>query len=218
MQIIPAVLPVSEQGYQTDIAKLSAVEALAGNWVHIDLMDNKFVPNQSISPLQISKYPVLFTKEAHLMVQRPKIWIEGLTKAGFKRVLFHLESEGIEECLSNAKKRGLEVGLALKHETPLEKLAPYLSKIDTALLLAVVPGFQGQPFIEGVFDKIKETFQLRSKGNYNFKIGVDGAVKDDNIRRIVAAGADYAVVGSFLLKSDDTRENLQKLIKAINGT
>ncbi len=212
VQIIPAVLPTTDRGYNNDFSRLEKTGLF--EWVHIDFMDNKFVPNEGIRPSVTSKYKFTLKKEAHLMVQNPKEWIDELVQADFKRVLFHLESEdNQDECLSYAKTQGLETGLVLKHETPLEKLEPFISKTDIVMLMGVVPGFQGQPFIEGVVDKVKE---VKSK-QWPIKIAVDGAVRDTNIKKLVDAGVDYVIVGSFLLKGD-IEENLERLWEVISGT
>lgn len=209
MQIVPAVLPTSEKGYSNDFSRLERAGLF--EWVHIDFMDNKFVPNEGISPSVMSKYKFNLKKEAHLMVQYPKDWIDQLVKADFKRVLVHLESEdNKDECLSYAKAKGLEAGLVLKHETSLEQLEPFISKTDVVMLMGVVPGFQGQPFIEGVIDKVKE---LKLK-QWPIKIAVDGAVRDTNIKKLVDAGVDYVIVGSFLLKGE-IDDNLEKLWEAL---
>ncbi len=213
IQIIPTVLATSEQQYQQDITRFASVEALKGGWVHLDFMDNKFVPNGGIHPSVTAKYPIPFKKEAHLMVQYPKEWIDELIEAGFERVMLHLEADEIEECIDYIKNKRLEVGLALKHETPLERLMPYIPKIDRVLLMGVVPGFQGQPFIEESLQKIKD-FKLKG---WTIKVGVDGAVRDTNIKQLVDAGVDYMIVGSYLLKGD-IEENLEILWEKIHGS
>lgn len=215
IQIIPTVLAISEEQYREDIMRFAAVDSLKDGWVHLDFMDNKFVPNQGINPVVTSKYIIPFKKEAHLMVQHPKEWLEGLVQAGFKRVFFHLESDDdVDECISRIKDQGLEVGLVLNNETPLENLKPFISKIDVVLLMSVVPGFQGQPFLPEVINKIKEISRLRSKGNYSFRVGVDGGVKNTNIKQLVDAGVDYVIVGSYLLNGD-IEENLESLWEAV---
>lgn len=213
IQIIPGILATSEEQYQKDLNRLSQVTALENSWVHIDFMDNIFVPNLGIEPAVTAKYSTMFKKIAHLMVKNPVESIDKLKKADFKRVLVHIESNNAEECIDKAKDAGLEVGLVLNPKTPVEKTKPFLSKLDTILLMSVVPGFQGQPFEENVFDKIKEAINLREEDNYSFTIGVDGAVKDTNIKDLLNAGIDYVIVGSFLLKGD-IEENLERLWEA----
>lgn len=213
VQIIPTVLATSGQQYQNDISRFASSESLRGGWIHIDLADNKFVPNRSINPKVIGKFPIPFQKEAHLMVTHPKEWIDKLVEVGFKRVIFHIEAEDdIDELIGYIREKRLEVGLAIKNETPIDQLEPYSSKIDVILVMSIVPGFQGQPFIPESFDKIR---QIRSK-NWPVKIGVDGAVKDTNAKELIDAGVDFMIVGSYLLEGD-IDEKLEQLWEAING-
>ena len=212
VQIIPAVLAKTEQDYQNNINKLNQSESLSGGWVHIDFADNKFVQNTTIEPSIIQKYPNNFRKEAHLMVNHPKDWIDQLKEAGFERIIFHLESEDdILLVIEDIKNKGLEVGLAINKETALEKLEPFLDKIDLVLVMSIVPGFQGQPFIPQTLDKVR---QIKSN-NWSVKVGVDGAVRDTNIKEIVESGVDFITVGSYLLKGD-VEENLEMLWEVLN--
>ena len=212
VQIIPAVLAKTEQDYQDNVNKLNQSESFSGGWVHIDFADNKFVQNTTIEPSIIQKYPNNFRKEAHLMVNHPKDWIDQLKEAGFERIIFHLESEDdILLVIEDIKNKGLEVGLAINKETALEKLEPFLDKIDLVLVMSIVPGFQGQPFIPQTLDKVR---QIKSN-NWPVKVGVDGAVRDTNIKEIVESGVDFITVGSYLLKGD-VEENLEMLWEVLN--
>lgn len=213
VQIIPAVLRKTIEEYASDINRLSSCDALKNNWVHIDFADNKFVQNQTISPADASKVSTNFQKEAHLMVSHPKEWIDKLVEVGFKRIIFHIEAEddtlGVIDYI---KSKGLEVGLAIKIDTPIEKLKPFISKIDVVLVMSIIPGFQGQPFIPESLEKIR---QIKSKG-WEVKIAVDGAVNSENAKQLVEAGVDHLTVGSFLLKGD-IDENLETLWEAIQS-
>lgn len=213
VQIIPAILATSEEQYLLVLSKLEKSEALKNGWVHIDFIDGVFLQNETIGAKETGKHPTTLQKEAHLMVEHPKDWIEDLKEAGYKRVFFHMEaSDDIENCIDEIKKAGMETGLVLKHETPLEELDPFVSKIDAVLLMSVVPGFQGQPFIEESLDKVR---QLKLKYP-QVRVGVDGAVKDTNIKQIIDSGVDYVCVGSFLVKGDPD-EGMEKLWEIING-
>lgn len=214
VQIIPAILATSEENYQRDISRYKQAFSFKAGWVHIDFMDNIFVPNKSISASQAAKYKINLHKEAHLMVQDPSSWIDELDSGGFERVLLHLEVENVEEAIEAVKKKGLEVGLAVKNETELTKIVPFLDKLDTILIMGVEPGFQGQKFIPESLDKIREIAKMREDGGFNFKIEVDGALRDDNIKAAVEAGADFVIVGSYLL-SGDIDENLENLWEKI---
>ncbi len=212
IQIIPAILESTEEKFKETLARLESCEALKGDWVHIDFADNKFVQNQTIEPEVVSKFPADFKKEAHLMVSHPKEWINRLADAGFERVIFHIESEdAVDEVIDAIKDKEMEVGLAINMDTPLEKIAPFVTLIDIILVMSIVPGFQGQPFIPEALDRIRE---LKSK-NWLVKVGIDGSVKDTNAKDIVDAGADFMTIGSYLLKGD-IDENLENLWEIIN--
>lgn len=212
VQIIPAILATSEEQYQADLNKLSSAQALKNGWVHIDFADNIFVQNKTIEPETVLKFPTNFRKQAHLMVIRPREWIDRLVKAGFESIIFHIEAEEVAECIGEIKESGLEVGLAINKETPIEKLVQFVDKIDIILVMAIVPGFQGQSLIPETLDKVK---MVKAK-NWPVKLGVDGAVKDTDIKQVVDAGSDFVIVGSYLLKGD-TEENIEKLWEALNG-
>lgn len=213
VQILPAVLSKTEQQYVDDVQRLSACEDLKNGWVHFDFADNIFVPNETIKPAVFKKIPNNFHKEAHLMVVHPKEWIDQLKDAGFERVIFHIESQDdIDEVIDDIKDKGTEAGLAIKMDTPLEKLEPFVNKIDVIMVMSIIPGFQGQPFILKSLDRIR---QIKSKA-WPVKVAVDGSVRDENAKQLVEAGVDHLTVGSFLLKGD-IAENLEKLWEAIRA-
>ena len=246
VQIVPAILSTKEEDFQRDISKYNFSQSLVAGWVHIDFMDGIFVQNKSISPRQSSKYPTNLFKEAHLMVVKPLEWIDDLIEAGFKRIIFHIESENNpQECIDYVKNRGVEVGLAININTPLEKLVPYISKIDLVLVMSIEPGFQKQPFIQESLGRIKElknellrsrtveypaesssvnhsspqqadgVFWFKNK-NWEVRLSVDGGVNDKNAKDLVEAGVDYLVIGSFLLEGD-VEENLENLWTTISA-
>lgn len=211
-EIVPAILDKTAEDFRKHIEQLKASQGFQEGWVHIDFADNKFVPNQTIEPEVISEYPTDLKKEAHLMVDHPLEWIEKLKDAGFDRVVFHFESQDKPEEVVNAvKKAGMEVGIALKPDTSIDSLETLKDKIDQVLVMGIVPGFQGQPFIPETLDKIKN---LKSK-NWPIKISTDGAVRDTNAKSLIDAGVDQLVCGSFLLQGN-IDENLEKLWEAIN--
>lgn len=213
IQIVPSVLATSPQQYLADISKLSSCEGLSKGWVHIDFADNIFVQNKTIESSVIGQFPTPLRKEAHLMVAQPKKWIEGLVKVGIERVIFHIEAEDdTDDCINYIKEKDLEVGLALKSESPIEKLTPFIPKIDMVLLMSIIAGFQGQSFIPKSLDTVRE---LKSKG-WDIQVGIDGGVKDDNIKEVVDAGVDFVIVGSYLLEGN-IDENLENLWEVING-
>lgn len=213
VQIIPAVLATTEKQYLSDITKLEQTPTLKEGWVHIDFADNIFVQNLTIEPEIIQKFPTNLRKEAHLMVSHPREWVDKLIEAGFERIIFHIEAkDDIQDVIDYIKDKGLEVGLAINNETAIEKIEPFAGKIDIILVMTIVPGFQGQPFIPAALEKIKE---IKSKG-WNVKLGVDGHVNSKNAKEIMDAGVDFMVVGSYLLKGE-LDENLENLWEVIDG-
>lgn len=207
VQILPAILDKTAEDFHKHIEKLERSMSLQEGWVHIDFADNEFVQNQTIGADVVAQTSVKFNKEAHLMVAHPLQWIDKLKSAGFKRVIFHFESKDDPlECINKIKESGMEVGIALKIETPIEEIADFRDKIDLVLVMGIVPGFQGQPFLPETFDKIKS---LKEK-SWPIRISVDGAVRDTNVRQLVEAGVDQLTIGSFLINGN-IDENLEIL-------
>lgn len=213
IQIVPALLDKTPQDFEKHIEHLQNSTGFQEGWVHIDFADNKFVPNQTIGVDIVDQFPTNLKKEAHLMVLHPLDWIEELKNAGFERVIFHFESgDDVLKVASAVKNAGMEVGIAINPETSIESLEQYKDKIDQILVMGIVPGFQGQPFIPDTIKKIKD---LKLK-QWSVKISVDGAVRDDNAKDLVQAGADQLVSGSFLLNGD-LDENAEKIWEVISS-
>lgn len=213
IQIIPAILANTEEEYKEKLEKLEAIPELSEGWVQIDLMDNKFVQNKSISPDIISKHPTSFKREVHLMVEYPENWIEDLVNVKVERIIFPVEADGVQEKINHIKNHGVEVGLSLNPETPVEKVLPFVSTIEVVLVMSVHPGFDGQEFIPESIEKIREAARLRSK-NSNLVVEVDGGVDEGVVKSIVEAGADNLIIGSHLINGD-TEENLEKIWERI---
>lgn len=212
VQIIPAILDKTPEDFTKHMEQIKNSVSFQEGWVHIDFADNEFVQNGTISIDTVAQNHIILNKEAHLMVAHPLQWIDKLKKAGFKRVIFHYESkDDVLECISKIKTLGMEVGIALNIDTPIETLEPFQDKIDLVLVMAIVPGFQGQPFLPASLDKIRK---LKEK-NWPVRISVDGAVRDTNAKQIMEAGADQLTVGSYLLNGD-IDENLENLWEKIN--
>lgn len=212
-QIIPAILAITEDEYKDKLTKIEKSGLFTDQWVQIDFMDNKFVQNKSISPDVVSKYPTKLKLEAHLMVQYADSWIEELVKTDVERIVFHIdEVEGIDEKIAHIRNHGKKVGLAINPETDIEKLEPFVAKIDLVLILSVHPGFGGQDFIEDSIDKVKK---LKGK-RWPVKIEVDGGINEDVALNLSLAGADYLVVGTYLLEGN-IDENLEKIWERIHS-
>lgn len=211
VEIVPAVLDKTPEEFKAHIDQIKNSESFQEGWIHIDFADGEFVPNTLVGVDVVAQNNIPLHKEAHLMVAHPLEWIDDLRKAGFERVIFHYESkDDIAECIKKIKQAGMEVGIALNPDTPIEKLEPFSHEINLVLMMAITPGFQGQPFNPIALDKIRE---LKEK-NWSVTIAVDGSVRDTTIGDLVDAGAEQLSVGSFLLKGN-IDENLEKLWEAL---
>lgn len=206
--ITPAILASTEADFSAQLTKLKSAPELEGGWVHIDLMDGQFVPTTSLELDLLKSIEIPFKKEAHLMVQTPLAWVTPLVELGFKRIILHIESEGVGEAVELLKDKNIEVGLAVNPETPLQMVEPYLLDINILLIMAINPGAQGQPFISTTYDKVRD-----AAGMFEL-IGVDGSVNDQTGPRLVEAGAQKLVIGSYLQKGD-IDESLEKIWEVI---
>lgn len=202
MQIIPAILATSEEIYKQQVEQVNLIAADTDDWVHIDFADNVFVPNKTVDLDVVRKYPISLKKEAHLMVKDPCLICSELISVGFERIILHLESDNLDLSINTIKDR-VEVGIAIKLETSLDKLMQYLERIDFILLMSIAPGFQGTEFNMSAIEKIRQAQKLGKK------IMVDGGITPENARMIVDAGADRLIIGSHLLNGD-VRQNLAK--------
>ena len=183
------------------------------DYVQIDIMDGHFVPSKSITWEHIASLPLKLKWEAHLMVVHPEEYAEGFKKVGAGKIVFHHEAAASpQQVISRIRKLELEVGLAINPETPVSAITPYISEIDSVLLLTVTPGFYGSKFIPEVMDKVAELRKIRPE----IEIGVDGGIKESNIREVASAGVDYVCVGSAVFLQPDpaaSYRHLQSLIQ-----
>jgi len=207
-KIIPAILTNNLADLKNKLIQLQGLT----DWVHIDIMDGKFVNNVTITLKDLSRIQNSFQTEAHLMVLSPEKYFPDCKKANIKRTIFHFEATDNAKRVFQAMKRfHFQRGLALSPETPIKKINTYLDYIDLVLLMGVHPGFSGQKFIPGILKKIADLKQIAPQ----MKIGVDGGIKPSNIRRIARAGADQCVVLSALFDNKNIKEALRQLQEKI---
>lgn len=212
LQILPAILATTEEEYKRKLTQIETSFALFNGWVQIDLMDNKFVQNQSIGLDIIAKYPTKELRiEAQLMVEYPENWIDDLVKTHVDRVVFPVEDlAGIENRIQHILNHEKEVGLSINPETPIEKLDPFLGTINTVLVMSVHPGFGGQEFIPDSVERVRQIKQL----GVPIRVGVDGGVNISNAAELAKAGADYLVMGKALLEGE-IDENLRNIRQSL---
>ena len=183
---------------------------------HIDIMDDHFVPNLtwgSAFANAINKKTSL-SLHIHLMVDDPYIWIERLNLKKEDVFIFHIESINsiyeIEKFIKKIKNKNCKVGIALKPDTDIFSIFNYLKFLDHVLIMSVEPGFSGQKFLTKVVEKINPIVQKRREDNLKFKIGIDGGVNLENIKKLVELRVDQFSVASAIFSQKNPLEGLKK--------
>lgn len=210
MKIIsPSILACDFLNLESELNLLNNTDC---EYLHLDVMDGHFVNNltfgyQLISSIRNKTDKVL---DVHLMISNPTKYLEEYINAGSDIITFHLEiEEDINNIIDIIKRNNKKVGIAIKPDTDLSLLTPYLDKIDLVLVMSVNPGFGGQSFIETSTNRINELAKLREENNYNYVINVDGGV--NNNTRDKVKNADIVVAGSYVFNSDDYQERITSL-------
>lgn len=204
MKLIPTVFADNKKDFDNRFNKLVKISKN----IQIDFMDGLFVSARSIPLSQMpdfKKYKNNF--EAHLMFSNPINHLEKLRQAGFKKIIFHVETKKPEKTIELIKKEKLIPYLAINPETPVEKTFPYLSRIKGVLFMGVHPGKEHQKFISSVYKKIK---LLRSV-NKAVRIQVDGGVNFQNVKKFKELGVDFINSGSLISESENPKEVFAKL-------
>ena len=180
------------------------------DYLHLDVMDGIFVDNISLQYNECDKIKELskIPLDIHLMVQNPINYIKDFIKLEPKYISFHIETNDIDKCIDYIKKTNTLVGLAINPATKLEKILPYLEKVDLILVMSVEPGYGGQAFINNSLEEINYLNEYRIKNNLKFKIEVDGGINIDNIKQI---NSDIVVIGSGITDSDNYKEQVDKI-------
>ena len=183
-------------------------------WIHVDVMDNQFVPKLTIGPPVVKSLRSKTEKilDVHMMVVEPEKLVEPFAKAGADIITFHIEAtddpRGLIELIRST---GKEVGISLKPSTPISDIEPYFDQIDLILVMSVDPGFGGQGYLEGSTERIIEIKQKLVEQCLQDRvlIEVDGGIKLHNAKEVVDAGADVLVAGSAIFGTDNPVQTIK---------
>lgn len=202
-QIAPSILAADFANLQKEVEMLNAS---AADYIHVDVMDGIFVPNISFGIPVTEAIHRHATKplDVHLMIVNPELYVEDFVKAGASIVTVHVEAcTHLHRTLQEIKRLGVGAGVALNPHTPIELLTEVLEEVDLVCVMSVNPGFGGQKFIEHSYAKVANLKNLILKKEAKTQIEVDGGVSEQNAKRLVEAGADILVAGSFVFKAPD---------------
>ena len=208
--VAPSIL-AADFAHLADEAR--AVEG-AADWLHVDVMDNHFVPNLTIGlpVVESLRKATTLPFDCHLMIEAPDRWAVGYAEAGAYNVTFHAEAaEDPVGLAKNLRAAGSRAGLAIDRDTPVEPYLEILPHFDTLLIMTIKAGFGGQSFMPELLDKVRTARRRIEAGELDLRVEVDGGISPDTIGRAAEAGADTFVAGTAVYRSDNPADVVRRM-------
>ncbi len=212
--IAPSILAADFANLQSEVEMLNRSEA---DWIHVDIMDGRFVPNISFGfpVMEAIKRHAQKPLDVHLMIVEPEHYIEQFRKAGAESITVHAEATNhLHRTLQQIKLTGAKAGVAINPHTSVQLLDDIITDVDLVCVMSVNPGFGGQKFIQNTYRKVEALKNLILARQSQALIEIDGGVNEDNAPLLLASGADMLVAGSFVFSSADPVQTIASLKKA----
>jgi len=213
VRIAPSILS-ADLGRLSD--EIRSVEAGGADWIHVDVMDGRFVPNITLGPIVVkaARAATRLPLDVHLMIVEPERYIEAFAEAGADVISVHVEaSVHLQRTLGEIRRLGKRAGVVLNPHTPESAVEYLLDDVDLILIMSVNPGFGGQHFLPAVLPKIAKVREMIERRGLSVELEVDGGVAPETTEAVVRAGADVLVAGSAVFGKPDRAAAIRAIVE-----